>query len=130
MATLQANISLSSNNIITSSTLAIAVSKALTLDHGGVQRKKVVATSAGATATTIYTADDFAAIAYVYIKNLDTTATNYIYVYDNTTAGDPVILKLAGGDWAWLPTNADKTLKAYATTDPTQIEFGVFGSDQ
>jgi hypothetical protein len=130
MATLQANISLSSNNIITSSTLAITVSKALTLDHGGVQRKKVIATSVGATATTIYEADDFAAIAYIYIKNLDTTATDYIYVYDDTTSGDPVILKLAGGDWAWLPTNADKTLKAYATTDPTHIEFGVFGSDQ
>jgi hypothetical protein len=130
MANLQANISLSSSNIITSSTLAITVNKALTLDHGGIQRKKVTATSAGGTATTIYTADDFAAIAYVYIKNLDTTATDYIYVYDETSSGDPVILKLAGGDWAWLPTIADKTLKAYATTDPTNIEFGVFGSDQ
>tara|TARA_B110000003_G_C16559270_1_gene499705 strand:+ start:607 stop:999 length:393 start_codon:yes stop_codon:yes gene_type:complete len=130
MATVQANISLSSNDIITSSTLAIAVNKALTLDHGGVQRKKITATAVGASATTIYTADDFAAIAYIYIKNLDTTATDYIYIYDDTTSGDPVILKLAGGDWAWLPTNADKTLKAYATTDPTHVEFGVFGADQ
>ena len=130
MATLNANISLSSSDIITSSTLQIAVTKAISLDHGGVQRKKVIATAAGATATTIYTADDFAAVAYIYIKNLDTTATDYIYVYDDTTSGDPVILKLAGGDWAWLPTNADKTLSAYATTNPTNIEFGVFGSDQ
>ena len=130
MATVQANISLSSSDIITSSTLAITVNKTLTLDHGGVQRKKVTATSVGATATTIYTADDFAAIAYIYIKNLDPTSTDYIYVYDDTTSGDPVILKLAGGDWAFMPTNGDKTLMAYATTDPTHIEFGVFGADQ
>ena len=130
MATVQANISLSSNDIITGSTLSVGVNRTLSLEHGGIQRKKVVATEKGTTATTLYTGDDFAAIAYLYIKNLDTEATDYIYVYDETTSGDPVILKLAGGDWAWLPTIADKTLKAYATTDPTNIEFGVFGSDQ
>ena len=130
MATLKTSINLSSSDIITSSTLGVTVNKTLTLDHGGIQRKKIIATSAGASATTIYEADDFAAIAYIYIKNLDTTESDYIYVYDETSSGDPVILKLAGGDWAWLPTIADKTLKAYASVDPTNIEFGVFGSDQ
>jgi hypothetical protein len=130
MATLNANISLSSSDIITSSTLQIGVTRALSLDHGGVQRRKVVATAKGATATTLYTADDFAATVYLYIKNLDTTATDYLWVYDDTTAGEPRILKLAGGDWAWLPLVGDLTIRAYATTNPTDIEFGVFGSDQ
>ena len=70
MATLKTSINLSSSDIITSSTLGVTVNKTLTLDHGGIQRKKIIATSAGASATTIYEADDFAAIAYIYIKNL------------------------------------------------------------
>ena len=79
----------------------------------------------------LYTADDFAAIAYIYIKNTNATATNYIYVYDDSTSGDPVILKLAGGDWAFMPTKADKTLKAYSPggSNPT-VEFMVIGLDQ
>ena len=130
MATVQANISLSSNDIITGSTLSVGVNRTLNLEHGGIQRKKVVATTKGATATTLYTGDDFAAIAYLYIKNLDTEATDYLWVYDDTSTGEPRLLKLAGGDWAWLPLVGDLTIRAYATTNPTDIEFGVFGSDQ
>ena len=67
---------------------------------------------------------------YIYIKNTDATSSDYVYVYDDTTSGDPVILKLAGGDWAMMPTIADKTLKAYATTSGTLVEWIVYGTDQ
>jgi hypothetical protein len=132
MATTTATITLTSTDLLTDD---LALSTTATLYDGpdfstGLSRMKVVATSVHSTATTLYTADDFAAIAYIYIKNTDATATDYIYVYDDTTSGDPVILKLAGGDWAFMPTNADKTLKAYATTNPTTIEFMVIGTDQ
>ena len=131
MATTTAALTLTSTDLLTGS---LALSTTSTLYNGpdfttGLQRLKVTATSTSSS-TLLYTADDFAAIAYIYIKNTDSTATDYVYVYDDTTSGDPVILKLAGGDWAFMPTIADKTLKAYATTNPTTIEFMVIGTDQ
>jgi len=131
MATTTAAITLTSTDLLTDS---LALSTTSTLYNGpdfttGLQRLKVTATSTSSS-TLLYTADDFAAIAYIYIKNTDTTSTDYVYVYDDTTSGDPVILKLAGGDWAFMPTIADKTLKAYATTNPTTLEFMVIGTDQ
>ena len=44
--------------------------------------------------------------------------------------GNPINLKLAGGEFAFLPTNADKTLKAYGTNANTVVESMVFGTDQ
>ena len=131
MATTTAAITLTSTDLLTDS---LALSTTSTLYNGpdfttGLQRLKVTATSTSSS-TLLYTADDFAAIAYIYIKNTDTTSTDYVFVYDDTTSGDPVILKLAGGDWAFMPLIADKTLKAYATTNPTTIEFMVIGTDQ
>ena len=67
---------------------------------------------------------------YLYLKNLDTTASDFLWVIDDTSTGDPIIAKLAGGDWAFLPNNADKTYKVYATTTGTMLEFGIFGTDQ
>ena len=129
MATIISKITLTSADLLTD-TISLEVSNTLTLTHGGITRAKVTATTKGAPATTIYTADDFAATCYIYIKNVDDTASDYLYVYDDTTAGDPTILKLAGGEWAWLPTIADKTLKIYATTTGTIVEYGIFGEDQ
>ena len=113
-----------------SDSLSISVSTDVTAANTtGLARRPVTATAVGASATTLFTASDFDAPAYLYIKNTDSTASDYIYVYDDTTTGDPVILKLAGGDWAFLPLNAGLTLKAYATTDPTLVEFMVIGTD-
>jgi|TARA_R110000787_G_scaffold61008_2_gene138398 hypothetical protein len=115
---------------LTRDALNVSLSKNLTVTGklGGVI--KVTATSAGSSANIIYTADDFAAPAYLFLYNTDTTATDYIFIYDDTTSGDPVIAKLAGGDFAFLPLNADKTLRAYATTNPTTLEYALFGTDQ
>jgi|TARA_Y100000034_G_scaffold51545_1_gene63361 hypothetical protein len=129
MATLTANITLTSTDLLTDS-LSLTVSNNLTVLQGGIFRSTVTATSTGASATTIYTADDYAAPCYIYIKNTDATATDYLYVYDDTSTGDPVELKLSGGEWAWMPTNADKTLRVYAATTGTVVEYGIFGTDQ
>ena len=132
MATTTATITINSTDLLTDE---LSLSTTSTLYDGpdfstGLSRMKVTATATGSSATTIYTADDFAAIAYLYVKNTDATSTDYIYIYDDTTSGDPVILKLAGGDWAYMPLIANKTLRAYATTNPTTIEFMVIGTDQ
>tara|TARA_R100000789_G_scaffold91191_1_gene89096 strand:- start:679 stop:1068 length:390 start_codon:yes stop_codon:yes gene_type:complete len=129
MATLTASITLTSTDLLTDS-LSLTVSNNLTVLQGGIFRSTVIATAAGGTATTIYTADDYAAPCYIYIKNTDATTTDYLYVYDDTSTGDPVELKLSGGEWAWMPTNADKTLRVYAATTGTVVEYGIFGTDQ
>ena len=130
MATVTSKLTLSSSDL-TSQTLSLSLSKALSASHTtGLARTKVGQAAVNVNAALLYTSDDYAAIAYVYVKNTDSTATNYIYVYDDTTSGDPVILKLAGGDFAFMPTNADKTLKAYGTDATSVVEFMVFGTDQ
>jgi hypothetical protein len=129
MATVTAQISLTSTDLLSDS-LSISVSTDVTAANTtGLARRPVTATSVGSGATTLFEASDFNAPAYLYIKNTDSTASDFIYVYDDTTSGDPVILKLAGGDWAFMPLNAGLTLKAYATTDPTLVEFMVIGTD-
>ena len=135
MATVTAAVSLSSAaGDLTTNALSLSDTTSVTITGmgtTGLARGKITATSKGASGeVTIYTADDYAAPNYVYIKNTDSTSTDYVYVYDDTTSGDPVILKLAGGDWAFMPTIADKTLKAYATTSGTIVEFIVYGTDQ
>ena len=132
MATITSEITLSSTDLLTDS-LDINTTATITAGNTtGLARRPITSTAKGTASgqVTIYTADDFAAIAYIYVKNTDATATDYIYVFDDTSSGDPDILKLAGGDWAFLPTIADKTLKAYATTSGTIIEYMVFGTDQ
>ena len=89
--------------------------------------------SASTALTTSYVEYILAAVAkvtYVYIKNLDTTAGNRIFIYDDTTSGDPLQFQLDAGDWGFIPMHGDKTYKAYATTNPTSIEFMVMGKDQ
>ena len=129
MATVTAQISLTSTDLL-SDDLSISVSTDVTAANTtGLARRPVTATSGGGSGTVLFTASDFDAPAYLYIKNTDSTASDFIYVYDDTTSGDPVILKLAGGDWAFMPLNAGLTLKAYATTNPTLVEFMIIGTD-
>ena len=139
MATTTATITLSSTDLL-SDELALTSTATLTKtttatgieDTTGLSRKKVISTAKGTASgqVTLYTADDFAAIPYLYIKNLDTTAGNRIFVYDDTSTGDPLQFQLDAGDWAFIPMHGDKTYKAYATNNPTTIEFMVLGQDQ
>ena len=132
MATITATVSLTSaSGDLTTNALTLSDSVAITASHTtGLARKKITATAVHATATTLYTADDFAAPAYLYIKNTHATASEFIWVYDDDTS-DVVILKIGGGAWAFLPLKGDKTIKAYAPSgnDPI-VEFMVFGTDQ
>jgi len=132
MATVTATITLSSAaGDLTTNALTLSDNVAITASHTtGLARKKVTATAVHATATVLYTADDFAAPAYLYIKNTHATASEFIWIYDDDSS-DVVILKMAGNQWAFLPLKGDKTIKAYAPSgnDPV-IEFMVFGEDQ
>jgi hypothetical protein len=131
MATLGTKMQLNvASGTLTSDSINISVSKNITVTGYLAGVITITETSKAGTNELVYTADDFAAPAYLYLKNTDTTATDYIYIYDDTTAGDPGVLKLAGGDFAFLPLIADNTLRAYATTANTVLEYALFGTDQ
>ena len=139
MATTTATFTLSSTDLL-SDELALSTTCTLTQtttstgveDTTGLNRKKITSTAKGTASgqVTLYTADAFAAIPYLYVKNLATTAGHRIYIYDNTTSGDPLQFQLDAGDWGFIPMHGDKTYKAYASNNPTSIEFMVTGKDQ
>ena len=120
-------LSLSSTATLTKTTTSTGIE-----DTTGLSRMKITSTAKGTASgqITLYTADDFAAIPYLYIKNLATTAGHRIYVYDDTTSGDPLQFQLDAGDWGFIPMHGDKTYKAYASNNPTSVEFMVMGQDQ
>lgn len=117
---------------LTSNAVNLSVSKNLTIQEGGVRVIEVNATSAGASASAVYTppASPTTKPVYVYLKNLDTTATDYIYIYADTASDDPVVFQLSGGEFLFAPLEDNTTFKAYATTAGTLLEMGVFGTDQ
>ena len=139
MATTTATFTLASTDLL-SDELALTTSATLTQtttstgieDTTGLARGKVTSTAKGTASgqVTLYTADDYAAIPYLYVKNLDTTAGNRIFIYDDSTSGDPIQFQLDAGDFGFIPMHGDKTYKAYASTNPTKIEFMVLGKDQ
>jgi hypothetical protein len=130
MATVTTKLTITSANLL-SQTLNITSTSSATATHTtGLARAAVTSTAQG-TATgqvTLYTASDYAAPAYLYVKNTDTTATDYIYVYADDAA-DSTILRLKGGEFAFLPMNAGVSLKAYTATSGTIVEFMVFGTE-
>ena len=139
MATTTATITINSTDLLTdelSLTSTATLTKTTTAtgieDTTGLSRMKISSTAKGTASgqITLYTADDFAAIPYLYVKNLATTAGHRIYIYDDSTSGDPLQFQLDAGDWGFIPMHGDKTYKAYATNNPTSIEFMVMGQDQ
>ena len=139
MATTTATITINSTDLLTDE-LSLATTCTLTKtttstgveDTTGLNRKKITSTAKGTASgqITLYTADDFAAIPYLYIKNLATTAGHKIYVYDDSSTNDPIQFQLDAGDWGFIPMHGDKTYKAYASNNPTSVEFMVIGQDQ
>ena len=130
MATLTPTLTLVSTDLLTAE-LSLSTNTSVTASHTtGLARAPITSTAVGTASgqVTLYTGDDYAAIAYLYIKNTDSTATNYIYVYKD--GGTDNLLQLAGGDFAFLPLIADDTLKAWATTSGTVVEWMVVGTDQ
>ena len=132
MATTIAQLTLTSSDLLSDTLELTTLASIVAANTNGLTRKKVLQTAVNTNALVIYTADDFAAPASIYIKNTADyhASNNIVYVYDDTTSGDPVILKLHGGAFAFMPTNADKTLKAYSSTSGTVLESMVIGTDQ
>jgi predicted ThiF/HesA family dinucleotide-utilizing enzyme len=128
MGTLKSSLTLSTADVL-SSDVQLTCSSSVNADSGSMMRVKLLGTAAGSDAITIYKASDKVDNAYVYIKNMDAERENYIYVYADSASDNPVIMKIAGGEFAYFPAKSDQVLKAYATKVDTIVEYGVFGLD-
>ena len=132
MATVTSKLTLTSADLL-SQNLNISVSKSISIQNTtGLARAPITSTDKGTASgqVTLYTADDYAAIAYLYVKNTNTTASNKIYIYDDTSTGDPIWMQLQGGEFAFIPMHGDKTLKAYSPGGSNPIvEWMVFGTE-
>ena len=98
------------------------------VDSGSVIRAKV-ATTAAAGAMTVHKADEKLVHSYLYIRNLDPVKENFLYVFADTTTDDPVVMKIGGGEFAFVPVQEDQLFKAYGTKTEQLLEYGVFGLD-
>ena len=131
MATVTAEITLSSNDLV-SDVLSLNTSVDLTNIESvsGLSRKKITSTAKGTSSGQVELAPSgvYTSPNYIYIKNTDTTTTDYVTVYDDA-GGDVDILHIPGGGWAFLPIMNGQNLKAYAATSGTVVEFMVFGTE-
>jgi len=128
MANVRAALTLTSNGVMTSP-LNLSVTSTVLADSGSLIRGKVLGVAAGSDATVIYKASDKLESAYIYVRNLAAEREKFIYVYADTASDDPVILKIAGGEFAFFPAQNDTNLKAYGTDVDQVVEYGVFGLD-
>ena len=132
MATVTATLTLTSTDLLSDSlSVSTTMTKDLVDSTGGLGRKKITSTAKGTASgqVTLTTAGEYTSPHYLYIKNTDATLTDYISVY-NDANGDTDISYLAGGDWAIIPIFAGDTMKAYAQTSGTVVEWMVFGTAQ
>jgi hypothetical protein len=128
MALLKANLSLSGAGLMTTP-LNLTVSASINADSGSLIKGKVLGVAAGSDATVIYKPSDKLDSAYVYVRNVDREREHFIYIYADTGADNPVVMKIAGGEFAFFPAKSDVSLKAYGTSVDQIIEYGVFGLD-
>ena len=131
MATVTPKLTISSTDLL-SQNLNLSLSTSITATATtGLARKAITSTAKGTASgqVTLHTAADFTAPAYLYVKNTDSTLSDHVIVYDATTSGNPILLKLQGGEFAFMPLNNSIDLKAYAVTTGTIVEFMVFGTE-
>ena len=128
MATIRASLSLTSSDVLTSP-LAISIDSNLLVDSGGLVRSIVKGTAADINDLVIYKANDKETQAFLFIRNLSASTEDYLHVR-NETAGDTALFaKVGGGQFAFVPIQADQTLAVHATVANTPIEYGIFGED-
>ncbi len=130
MATVTAKLTITSANLLSQSLNLTATSTASATHTTGLARAAVTSTAQGTASgqVTVYTASSYTAPSYLYIKNTSTVSTNYIYIYADDAA-DSTIVRLKGGEFAFIPTNSGVSLKAYTATSGTVVEYMVYGTE-
>jgi len=127
MARVKASLTINSTDAL-STPVSLSLSTTMDVDSGSVIRAKV-ATTVAAGAMTVHKADEKLVHSYLYIRNLDPVKENFLYVFADTTTDDPVVMKIGGGEFAFVPVQEDQLFKAYGTKTEQLLEYGVFGLD-
>ena len=128
MGSVRANIRVSSSDVFSTS-VDISAATQIIADSGAINRVKVVATANDATSQVIHKANEKLNRAYIYVKNLATEVEKYVYVFADTATDDPVLAKLGGGEFCFMPVDPATNLKVYATDVDQIVEYAVFGLD-
>ncbi len=127
MARVKASLTINSTDAL-STPVSLSLSTTMDVDSGSVIRAKV-ATTAASGAMTVHKADEKLVHSYLYIRNLDPVKENFLYVFADTAADDPIVMKIGGGEFAFVPVQEDQLFKAYGTKTEQLLEYGVFGLD-
>lgn len=127
MARVKASLTINSTDAL-STPVSLSLSTTMDVDSGSVIRAKV-ATTVATGAMTVHKADEKLVHSYLYIRNLDPVKENFLYVFADTAADDPVVMKIGGGEFAFVPVKEDQLFKAYGTKTEQLLEYGVFGLD-
>ena len=128
MATISASLSLTSPDVLTSP-LAISIDSNIDVDSGGLVRATVKGTAADTNDLIIYKADDKETQAFLFIRNLSSNLADFLHVRSETAGDNALFAKIGGGQFAFVPIQADQTLAVHATIANTPIEYGIFGED-
>jgi len=129
MGSVRANIRISSSDVLATN-VDISSATTITADSGNINRLKVLATAKGdASVQTIHKANEKLNRAYLYVKNLGTETEKYAYVFADTSSDDPIVAKLGGGEFCFVPVDPAVNLKIYATDVDQIVEYAVFGLD-
>ena len=121
MANVAASIKLESNST-TSDNLLVDITSNYGVTVGGIMTVQINAITTGA-AETILANGMYETPAYVWIRNMETTALNYFTI--NIGSQDAVMV-LKPGEWAWFPWNTTADIKAFGVNVDQVIEYGCF----
>ena len=132
MATTTAAIILTSADLLSDS-LSLTTSTTIVGNHtSGLSRAAVTSTAIGTASgqVTVDTADTYASPNFIYVKNTADyhASNNVVYGYFSGDA-DGMVLQIHGGQFAYMPTSGDFTLKFYTSTSGTVIEYMVIGTN-
>ena len=131
MATTIAQLTLTSSDLL-SDNLELTTLASIVAPHtGGLSRSAVTSTAIGTPSgqVTVDTADTFASPNFIYVKNTADfhASNNVVYGYFSNQSGHS--LQLHGGQFAYIPSSGDFTLKFYTSTSGTIIEHMVIGTN-
>tara|TARA_R110002167_G_scaffold252541_1_gene458872 strand:+ start:302 stop:703 length:402 start_codon:yes stop_codon:yes gene_type:complete len=132
MATVTPTLTLSSSDLL-SDALSISTTTSITASHtSGLARAAITSTAKGTASgqVTIATAGEFTSPNYLFIKNTAAYhATNNIITLFDDTNSDVEIAYIPGGSFAFLPVFSGNTLKAFASTSGTVVEWMIVGTN-
>ncbi len=132
MATVTPTLTLSSSDLL-SDALSISTTTSITASHtSGLARAAITSTAKGTASgqVTIATAGEFTSPNYLFIKNTAAYhATNNIITLFDDTNSDVEIAYIPGGSFAFIPVFSGNTLKAFASTSGTVVEWMIVGTN-